>query len=183
MYQNTNRLPQAEDYFRQVLELDKKIKGEASPGLAGTYQNLGVVLTRERKFAEAERYLREALAMKQKTFAADHWDVATTKNLLGRMPHRRGPVRGGGAAAAREPSHHREQFGPGPRPDPVATTRVVTLYERWGKPEQGRRVAGEAAATCRFSAGQVSPAWLTGEDTGLMCHQTHVCRDARSPKS
>ena len=134
VYMNTNRLPQAEDYFRQALELDKKIKGETSPGLAGPNQSLGVVLTRERKFAEAERYLREALAMKQKTFAADHWDVATTKNLLGAC------LSDEGRYAAAEPlllesrAIIEKQFGPAHDRTRVATTRVVTLYERWGKP-------------------------------------------------
>jgi len=134
VYLNTNRLPQAEEYFRQVLELDKKIKGDGSPGLAGVTQNLGVVLTRERKFAEAERYLREALAMKQKTFAADHWDVATTKNLLGAC------LTDEGRYAAAEPllvesrAIIEKQFGPASDRTRVATTRVVTLYERWGKP-------------------------------------------------
>jgi non-specific serine/threonine protein kinase/serine/threonine-protein kinase len=134
VYLNTNRLPQAEDYFRQALELDKKIKGEASPGLAGAYQSLGVVLTRERKFAEAERYLREALAMKQKTFAADHWDVATTKNLLGAC------LTDEGRYAAAEPlllesrAIIERQFGLAHDRTRVATIRVVTLYERWGKP-------------------------------------------------
>jgi len=71
--------------------------------------------------------------MKQKTFAGDHWEVATTTNLLGAC------LTDEGRFAAAEPlllesrAIIEKQFGPAHDRTRVATTRVVTLYERWGK--------------------------------------------------
>jgi tetratricopeptide (TPR) repeat protein len=56
------------------------------PALAGTLTNLGVVLTRQREFAAAEPYLREALEIKRRTLGEDHpltvSDVANLAALI-----------------------------------------------------------------------------------------------------
>ena len=112
VYVNTDGPPQAEEHFRHVLDLDKKITGEANAGLAGANQSLGVVLTRERKFAEAERYLREAIAMKQKTFAADHWDIALRRTCSGRASATRAGTRRRSRCSWRAGRSSRSNSGP-----------------------------------------------------------------------
>lgn len=146
VYLRTNNLPKAEEYFRQVLEMDKKTMGEANPKLAGITQNLGVVFTREKKFREAEEYLRDALSLKLKTFPANHWEVATTKNLLGACFMDEGNYRVAEPLLVESQAIIETQFGPKHDRTRVATTRVVTLYERWGKPDRAARYRAELEA-------------------------------------
>jgi serine/threonine protein kinase/tetratricopeptide (TPR) repeat protein len=136
VYQNTDRLPQAEDYYRQVLELDRKTKGATSPALAGVYQSLGIVLTLERKFVGAERYLREAIAMEQKTFAEGHWEIAATKSLLGACLADQGDYAAAEPLLLESQPIIAKEFGPAHDRTQAAMTRVVTLYERWGKADK-----------------------------------------------
>jgi len=133
VYLRTNNLPKAEEHFRRVLEMDKKIMGEDSPTLAGVTQNLGVVFTREKKFREAEQYLHEALAFKLKTFPANHWELATTRSLLGACLLDAGSYRAAEPLLVDSQAIIMKQFGPEHDRTRVATMRVVTLYERWGK--------------------------------------------------
>lgn len=60
-----------------------KILGENNPELGRPLQNLGVVFTEQRRFAEAEEHLRKAVSMKMLQFGPNHWEVATTKSYLG----------------------------------------------------------------------------------------------------
>lgn len=147
VYLNTNNLPQAEEYFRQVVEMDKKIMGEANPNLAGVTQSLGVVFTREKKFREAEQYLREALALKRTAFPADHWEVATTKNLLGACLMDEGNYQAAEPLLVESQAVIKKQFGPKHDRTRRATTRLVTLYERWGKVDKAARYRAELEST------------------------------------
>jgi len=147
VYLNTNNLPQAEEYFRQVVEMDKEIMGEANPNLAGVTQSLGVVFTREKKFREAEQYLREALALKRTAFPADHWEVATTKNLLGACLMDEGNYQAAEPLLVESQAVIKKQFGPKHDRTRRATTRLVTLYERWGKADKAARYRAELEST------------------------------------
>ena len=97
---------------------------------------LGGVLKRQRKLEEAESAFRKSLQIKLKHFPADHWQVATTQNLLGDC------LTDQEAYTAAEPlliesvGIIEKQFGASHERTRVATTRAVTLYERWGKPAQ-----------------------------------------------
>jgi eukaryotic-like serine/threonine-protein kinase len=136
VHRDMDNLPKAEEYCRKVVELDTQIFGENNPSVAGDIQMLGGVLKRQKKLKEAESAFRKALQIKLRHFPADHWQVATTKNLLGDC------LTDEEAYTAAEPlliesaGIIEKQFGASHERTRAATTRVVTLYERWGKPAQ-----------------------------------------------
>ncbi len=77
------QLSLSEDYHRQALALAEKQYGENSPELADFFQRLGITLTREKQFPEAEANLRKALSLRLLQFAPNHFRVAMTNSALG----------------------------------------------------------------------------------------------------
>lgn len=71
------------EYLKQSIAIDQKLLGENNPELAEPSQNLGIVLTRQKRFAEAEQHLQKALSLHLLRHAPNHWIVATNSNLLG----------------------------------------------------------------------------------------------------
>ena len=136
VYQNIGNLPKAEEYFRQVVASDTKIFGAGNPTVASDIQVLGGVLKRQKKLKEAESAYREALQIKLKHFPANHWQVATTKNLLGECLTDQEAYRAAEPLLLESTGVIEKQFGATHERTKAATGRVVTLYERWGKPAQ-----------------------------------------------
>jgi tetratricopeptide (TPR) repeat protein len=69
----------AEKVLRETVDAQRRV---GDPGLAATLGNLGVVLTRQKEFAAAEPYLREALEIRRRTLGDDHpLTVSNTTNL------------------------------------------------------------------------------------------------------
>ena len=158
VYRKTpNRLPQAEEVLQAGPRTGQEDQGRNQSRPCGR-----VPEPRRQPPASAvcgaERYLREALAMKQKMFAADHWDVATTKNRPGRAPSdaRAGTRRRSRCCFRAKPSsrrspscgHHRTR---------VATTRVVTSNQRWGKSDKAAEWRAKLPKACCSSTGEVIP--------------------------
>ncbi len=61
-------------------------RGENNPELADFFQKLGIVLTKEKQFPEAEVDLRKALSLRLLQFAPDHFRVAMTNSAPRRLP-------------------------------------------------------------------------------------------------
>ena len=97
---------------------------------------LGGLLKRQKKLKEAESAYREALQIKLKHFPADHWQVATTKNLLGDCLTDQEAYTAAEPLLLESTGVIEKQFGASHERTQAATTRVMTLYERWGKPVQ-----------------------------------------------
>jgi serine/threonine protein kinase/tetratricopeptide (TPR) repeat protein len=136
VYRDMGNLLKAEEYCRKVVELDTQIFGENNPSVAGDIQMLGGVLKRQKKLKEAESAFRKALQIKLKHFPSDHWQVATTKNLLGDCLMDEEDYTAAEPLLIESAGIIMKQFGGSHERTQAATTRVVTLYERWGKPTQ-----------------------------------------------
>jgi tetratricopeptide (TPR) repeat protein len=76
---NRGKYADALQVLRETAEAQRRL---GDPSLAGTLANLGMVLTRQREFAAAEPYLREALEIRRRTLGEDHpHTVNDTANL------------------------------------------------------------------------------------------------------
>jgi tetratricopeptide (TPR) repeat protein len=136
-------LPQAEEYYRQALAVDEKTFGESNPELAGRLQNLGVVLTRQKKFADAEEFLRKAISLKLLQFDPNHWEVATTKNLLGACLVDEKKYKDAEPLLVESYSVIKKQFGLQHDRTRRAGSRLVTLYEASGQKEKAAALRAE----------------------------------------
>ncbi len=77
------QLSRSEDYHRQAFVIAEKQYGVNNPELADFFQRLGITLTREKQFFEAEANLRKALSLRLLQFAPNHYRVAMTNSALG----------------------------------------------------------------------------------------------------
>ena len=79
--QEQRRFEQAEDYYRQALDL--KLEFGDRHGAASTYHQLGVVAQEQRRFEQAEDYYRQALDLFLEF--GDRHSAALTYHQLGRV--------------------------------------------------------------------------------------------------
>ncbi|HTI96093.1 MAG TPA: serine/threonine-protein kinase [Rudaea sp.] len=75
----------AEARFRELLALKQRIYTAPHDAIATTLRDLGVILSREEKFAESESLLNQALAMQKQVFGGDHVELAKTWDALGNV--------------------------------------------------------------------------------------------------
>ena len=87
-------------------------------------------------YTEAERLHREALAIQRKTFAEDHWVVATTENLLGEALIGLGEYEEAESLLTRAFEIIKDQFGDEHGRTRAVVRRLRLLYQAWGKPEE-----------------------------------------------
>ena len=74
---------EAAELGRQVLELSRRHLGEAQPGTAKSYENLGMVLGALRDLAGGCRHLKHALAIFRQILPGDHLQLAACHGNLG----------------------------------------------------------------------------------------------------
>jgi serine/threonine-protein kinase len=126
----------AAELFEQALTIDRRVYGEKAPQVGNSLNNLGANLMRAGRAAEAEKAFREALDIHRESLSPGHFQIATTESLLGgaltalkRFPEAE-PLLTGSYARIRT------QFGPDHPRTQAARTRVVQLYQAWGKPRK-----------------------------------------------
>ena len=78
-------LPAGEARFRELLALQKRIYTAPHDAIASTLRDLGQVVVRAERYAEAETLLNEALAMQRQVFGDDHREMAATYDALGEV--------------------------------------------------------------------------------------------------
>jgi tetratricopeptide (TPR) repeat protein/tRNA A-37 threonylcarbamoyl transferase component Bud32 len=120
------------------------------PFVAGDLTALGRNLLAQSRWAEAEPLLRQSLAIREQA-AADSWERYETMSLLG------GALSGQKHYVEAEPlllpgyegMKEREAKMPVPERFRVreAVTRVIRLYEGWGKPDKATEWKGKLAAS------------------------------------
>jgi eukaryotic-like serine/threonine-protein kinase len=137
------QLPLAENYYRQSLDIEIKNLGENNPDLAGRFQNLGAVLTKQKKFAEAEESLHKAVDLKLLQFAPNHWEIATTNNLLGECLVNQRKYKEAEPLLVESYSIIKKQFGPLHGRTQRAASRLIALYEGWGKKNKAEAIKAE----------------------------------------
>jgi serine/threonine protein kinase/tetratricopeptide (TPR) repeat protein len=145
LYLELGQFPKAEEYYRQVLAMDRKTFGENHPNVAKDLQSLGVVLTRQRMFPEAERLLRQALTIKIMKFDQNHWEIATTKNLIGDCLMEEGRYQQAERLLVESYGVLKNQFGIQHDRARGAGSRLIDLYERWGKKDRAAELKAELA--------------------------------------
>ncbi|HEX4479650.1 MAG TPA: serine/threonine-protein kinase [Rudaea sp.] len=72
-----------EAHYRELLALKRTIYPAPHDSIAATLRDLGIVLTREEKFADAKAALDEALAMDKAIFGENHVETASTYHAMG----------------------------------------------------------------------------------------------------
>ena len=137
------QLEKSENYYRQAIALDQKILGENNPDLAGRFQNLGVAFTKHKNFADGEKYLRKAVSLKLLRFAPNHWEVATTNNLLGACLVEQKKYREAEPLLVESYAIIKKQFGIEHDRARRAASRLIALYEQWGKKAKAEAIKAE----------------------------------------
>jgi tetratricopeptide (TPR) repeat protein len=77
------RFGEAEQAYREVIEVHTAVLGDAHPDLASDYSNLGNALMMQHRYDEAESAQRRALELDLTFFAADHPAIAGSRANLG----------------------------------------------------------------------------------------------------
>jgi len=82
VYEELGDYEKAGAMHREALALRRKLLGTEHVVVAGSLNNLAIVLARQGKLAEAETMFREAQAMRKKLLGNEHADVAISLNNL-----------------------------------------------------------------------------------------------------
>jgi eukaryotic-like serine/threonine-protein kinase len=140
------QLSLSEDYHRQALAVAEKRYGANNPGLADYFERLGVVLTKEKQFAEAEANLRKALSLRLLQFAPNHFRVATTNSFLGACLADQKKFKEAEPLLVESYPIIKKHFG-NVRETREAGLRLIALYESWGKKDKADAIKGELGMT------------------------------------
>ena len=155
------RFADAEQAYREVIEVHTALLGEAHPDLARDYGNLGNALMLQRRFDEAELAQRHALTLELAVFGPDH---PSNRGRPGEPGRDAGHVRSAGGGRARvsrgagdhrggpppsrarpsQPRHPRARAGPLPRRRTrgPARARALRRDRRPRSPQRHRRPLG-----------------------------------------
>jgi len=74
--ENLGRYPEAGEHYRRALAIQRQTLGEDHPALVATYQNLGVIATRDKRFDEARAQLQTALDLVVRVVGSEVAQVA-----------------------------------------------------------------------------------------------------------
>ena len=85
MFQDTNRLGEAEPLMRRALAIDEKSYGPEHPDVARDLNNLAQLLQDTNRLGEAEPLMRRALAIDEKSYGPEHPAVARDLNNLAQL--------------------------------------------------------------------------------------------------
>ncbi|NOT63703.1 MAG: serine/threonine protein kinase [Acidobacteria bacterium] len=125
-----------ETLHRQTLAIRRKELGEQHPETATSLYNIANTLYHKGAYLETEKLDRQALAIYQKSLTPEHWMIQRSRSQLGagltklkRFREAEAELLAGyeGLKAARGAQHELTR---------TAASRLVELYEAWGKPDQ-----------------------------------------------
>ena len=85
LYQDTNRLAEAEPLLERALRIDEKSYGPEHPAVAGDLNNLALLYQATNRLAEAESMIERALKIDEKSYGPEHPRVATDLNNLAQL--------------------------------------------------------------------------------------------------
>jgi serine/threonine protein kinase/tetratricopeptide (TPR) repeat protein len=141
-YERTNQLDKAEALYRDPVERVRQRYGTDDPRTAGALAQLGLNLLRQYKHADAEKVLRDCLALREKK-EPDAWTTFNTRSLLGEAllgqkhhadaePLLKAGYEGLKRRQAKLPPQGQARLT-------EALQRLVQLYDAWGKPDEAAR--------------------------------------------
>jgi serine/threonine-protein kinase len=129
----------AAEWSRRVLALRGTSLEDAHPAVSTAMSVLGRALGRMDSLASGERWLRESLAVRRKAFPAGHYLIASSESILGehltlagKLPQAERLLLDAEKALVAA----RGESAPIVRD---ARTRLVKLYERWGRDAEAAR--------------------------------------------
>jgi eukaryotic-like serine/threonine-protein kinase len=76
--QHLARLEEARAMFDEALAIYRAARGDEDLDVAQTHNNIGLVLSKQRKLDDALLHFEEALRIRRKTLGQDHPKVAST---------------------------------------------------------------------------------------------------------
>ena len=129
-------------WCRKVLALRGKSLQDAHPAISTAMGVLGRVLGRMDSLAEGGRWLRESLALRQAHFPKGHWLIASSESILGEHLVLEGKY---AEAEQRLLASEQKLLAARGEDAPViqdARSRIVKLYEAWGKQDEAERWRG-----------------------------------------
>ena len=85
LYQDTNRLKEAEPLMKRVVDILENPGGQPLPNYAVALNNLALLYQATNRLKEAEPLYKRALAIDEAAFGRDHPDVATDLNNLAEL--------------------------------------------------------------------------------------------------
>ncbi len=128
-------LAEAEPYYREALEVSRRVLGDEHPGTLISKSNLALLLVELGNASEAERLAGEAVDGARTTLGPEHW---FNGNFLGKHGRALAALERLGEAESALLESHRI-LAAALSNDHDQTTRVVgylaDLYDAWGKPE------------------------------------------------
>jgi hypothetical protein len=158
-YEQLKQFDQADAWRHKWLAVVKNKSGEQSPAYALELVKVGLNLLQRKKWAEAEPFLRQCLAIRQAK-EANYWSTFATQSLLGEA------LLGQKQYAAAEPLLVQGYTGmkereakitkDGPAFLTQALERLVHLYDAWDKPDEAAKWRQELEAL-RKPANRPSP--------------------------
>jgi serine/threonine protein kinase/Tfp pilus assembly protein PilF len=148
-YDQAKRFDKAEAVYREWLQQACKQYGDDDPRVAAIMAQLGSSLLRRQKYADAEKTLRDCLAIRSNK-EPDNWTTFSARSLLG------GALLGQAKYADAEPLLMQGYAGMKEREGKIpedarwnvtrALERLVQLYDAWGKPDKAAKWRKEPEA-------------------------------------
>jgi tetratricopeptide (TPR) repeat protein len=149
-YQRANRFDKAEPLYRELLEQARMHMGADDPNTTSAMAVLGLNLLRQKKHSDAEKLLRDCLALRKKN-DPDGWTTFNTQSMLGEAVL--GQKRYADAEALLRSGYEGMKKRQARIPFQVralrlreALQRLVRLYDEWGKKDEAARWRKELEA-------------------------------------
>ncbi|MHB1328049.1 MAG: serine/threonine-protein kinase [Gemmatimonadales bacterium] len=142
-YQDAARLT------REVVALRDRSLGDAHPLVAASMAVLGRALDQLDSLAVGERWLQESLTLRKTHLPENHWLIASSESILGEHMTRAGRYT---EAEQRLLASERRLVELRGESAPIvvdARTRLVDLYQAWGKPEQAAQWQAKRAQAAK----------------------------------
>jgi len=136
LYRDKGDYERAGPLYRQSLAMRRRLLGDEHPDVGASLYSLAVLLYLKGEYAEAEKTERQAIDIYQKSLKPDYWRIHRSRSHLGaclvklkRYREAEEHLLAGyaGLKAALGDQHAETQ---------KAVSRLIELYQSWGKPEK-----------------------------------------------
>ncbi len=127
---------EAASVLQEALRIAGPVLGADHPLMGGYLANLARVHLARREPVTAERLLRQALGIHRRVHPENDWRIAVSKSLLGASLTALGRYQEAEPLLVDAQSVLKDIPGPQGREARATLTRLVALYEAWGRPEK-----------------------------------------------
>lgn len=170
---------QGRSLLEETLDLRKSIYGEEHPDVAATMNDLGIILTGQGEYGEAEMYLRKALEMRKRVSESGSEDLAGSYTALANLVHLTGDYEQAEEYYRQALNILEQIHGPEHRKTAVAMGNLATILHRRGNLETAEELHRNALDINRSVLGPDHSLVATGENNlGLLLAETGQYADA-----